>query len=221
MCATYLAKRYPCQNPQRKGSRTEGIWLFTGIWRAGALALHFGRTQLKQSTSRGVSSRTVREATEDSSLLTGRLDFSKHFYHYEIENYVDGKVFKDKVPMRNAMNEITRRAYVDDCNIGIKRWNRLIKKYGYDEYLLSLPSTKFRRNIGIWANLPISPNGNILKEEHYKSKIASWLPSNQDKEFINSLMIQELELGKTASWIAAPKRGINNQTTSFNYVDLV
>ena len=118
------------------------------------------------------------------------------------------------------MNEITRRAYVDDCNIGIKRWNRLIKKYGYEEYSLSLPSTKFRRNIGIWANLPFDINGNLLKTENYNKLISSWLPSDNDKKFINSLMIQELDPSKTASWITKPKRGINNQDIEFDYVDL-
>ena len=79
----------------------------------------------------------------------------------------DGKIVNQKVPMRNAMNEITRQAYVDDCNIGIKRWNRLIKKYGYEEYCLKLPSIKFRRNIGIWANLPFNTSGSILPVDTY------------------------------------------------------
>ena len=38
------------------------------------------------------------------------------------------------------MNEITRQAYVKDCEIGLKRWNRLINKAGYD-ITLNLPST--------------------------------------------------------------------------------
>ena len=165
-------------------------------------------------------------ATAFANGLKGRPDEFRYDNHieketfYEIENYVDGKVFKDNVPMRNAMNEITRRAYVDDCNIGIKRWNRLIKKYGYEEYSLSLPSTKFRRNIGIWANLPFDINGNLLKTENYNKLISSWLPSDNDKKFINSLMIQELDPSKTASWITKPKRGINNQDIEFDYVDL-
>ena len=33
--------------------------------------------------------------------------------------------------------------------------------YGY-EYNLALPSTKFRRNIGLWANLPIGPKGDFI-----------------------------------------------------------
>ena len=70
-----------------------------------------------------------------------------------MDSFVNNK-FSAIVPMRNAMNEITRAAYVEDCNVGIRRWNRLISKHGYDDSL-SLPSTKFKRNIGLWANLPL------------------------------------------------------------------
>ena len=33
-------------------------------------------------------------------------------------------------------------------------------------------------------------------------------------------MVQELDPGKTASWITKPRRGINNQDIEYNYVDL-
>ena len=147
-------------------------------------------------------------------------DHSEKNSYLKIENYVENKLVAQDVPMRNAMNEITRRAYVNDCAIGIKRWNRLISKYGY-EFILTLPSTKFRRNIGLWANLPINPKGSFVKNEDYSNLMKSWLPSDTDKSFINSLMIQVTELGKTASWIAAPRRGINNKNTDYSYVDLM
>ncbi len=165
-------------------------------------------------------------ATAFANGLKGRPDEFRYNDHSEkntlfnIEAFENGKIINKKVPMRNAMNEITRQAYVDDCNIGIKRWNRLIKKYGYEEYSLTLPSTKFRRNIGVWANLSINPKGEFINQDIYNRKLASWLPSENDKKFINSLMIQELDPSKTASWITKPRRGINNQEIDYNYVDL-
>lgn len=165
-------------------------------------------------------------ATAFANGLKGRPDEFRYEDHSEknsylkIENFVDNKSVIQDVPMRNAMNEITRRAYVSDCEIGIKRWNRLISKYGY-EYNLALPSTKFRRNIGLWANLPIGPKGDFIKKESYTKSLKNWLPSDSDKAFINSLMVQVTELGKTASWIAAPRRGINNQNLDYSYVDLM
>ena len=165
-------------------------------------------------------------ATAFANGLKGRPDEFRYNDHSEkntlfnIEAFENGKIINKKVPMRNAMNEITRQAYVDDCNIGIKRWNRLIKKYGYEEYSLALPSIKFRRNIGVWANLSINPKGEFINQDIYNRKLASWLPSENDKKFINSLMIQELDPGKTASWITKPRRGINNQEIDYSYVDL-
>ena len=72
--------------------------------------------------------------------------------------------------------------------------------------MLKLPSIKFRRNIGIWANLPFNTSGSILPVDTYNRLLSSWLPSDNDKNFINSLMVQELNPGKTASWITKPKR---------------
>ena len=165
-------------------------------------------------------------ATAFANGLKGRPDEFRYNDHsekntlFDIEAFENGKLINKKVPMRNAMNEITRQAYVDDCNIGIKRWNRLIKKYGYEEYSLALPSTKFRRNIGVWANLSINPKGEFINQDIYNRKLANWLPSENDKKFINSLMIQELDPSKTASWITKPRRGINNQEIDYSYVDL-
>jgi benzoyl-CoA 2,3-dioxygenase component B len=117
------------------------------------------------------------------------------------------------------MNEITRRSYVADCEIGLKRWNRLIKKAGYD-ITLTLPSTRFRRNIGIWAGIKSNLEGKIISEEEFISHADSWLPSDNDKKFIKSLMVQVTDLDQTAGWIAPPSRGINNLDVEYEYVEL-
>ena len=66
----------------------------------------------------------------------------------------------------------------------------------------------------------INPKGEFINQDIYNRKLVSWLPSENDKKFINSLMIQELDPGKTASWITKPRRGINNQEIDYSYVDL-
>ena len=57
----------------------------------------------------------------------------------------DGKggVTTEDVPMRSAMNEVTRAAYVKDCDVGVQRWNRLAAEAQYD-FRFRLPSTRFR-----------------------------------------------------------------------------
>ncbi len=165
-------------------------------------------------------------ATAFANGLKGRPDEMRYEDHSEknstftfdglsLENTIETQT----IPMRNAMNEITRRAYVTDCEVGLKRWNRLIKKSGY--YIeLKLPSTRFRRNIGIWAGVDVNPDGKIISKNEYDNKLGSWLPSENDKEFINSLMVQVTEVNKTAGWIAAPNRGINNMDIGYEYVNL-
>src|SRR5262245_64573377 len=34
----------------------------------------------------------------------------------------DGQVLEEDVPLRNAMNEVLRDAYVEDCQRGVDRW---------------------------------------------------------------------------------------------------
>ena len=165
-------------------------------------------------------------ATAFANGLKGRPDEMRYEDHSEknstftfdglsLENTIETQT----IPMRNAMNEITRRAYVTDCEVGLKRWNRLIKKSGY--YIeLKLPSTRFRRNIGIWAGVDVNPDGKIISKNEYDNNLGSWLPSENDKEFINSLMVQVTDVNKTAGWIAAPNRGINNMDIGYEYVNL-
>ena len=165
-------------------------------------------------------------ATAFANGLKGRPDEMRYEDHFEknttftfeglsMENTIETQT----IPMRNAMNEITRRAYVTDCEVGLKRWNRLIKKAGYD-IQLKLPSTRFRRNIGIWAGVYVNPEGKIISKDNFDKNIGSWLPSDNDKEFINSLMVQVIEVNKTAGWIAPPNRGINNMDIGYDYVNL-
>ena len=125
----------------------------------------------------------------------------------------------DQVPMRNAMNEVMRQAYVKDCEIGVVRWNRLIQKAGVD-FEMKLPSTRFRRGIGSWANQPVDPNGRMLSPEAFAARVHEWLPSESDRAFVHSLMHAVTEPGKMAAWIAPPDRGINNMPVEYEYVRL-
>lgn len=123
----------------------------------------------------------------------------------------------EAIQTRNAMNEITRKAYIADCGIGVKRWNREIKKAGHD-FEITLPSARFRRQIGSWANIPTDPMGNIISEEEFQNRLPEFLPTEADRAHVFSLMKAVTEPGKMAGWIAPPARGINNQAPEFEYV---
>ena len=121
--------------------------------------------------------------------------------------------------MLNALNEVMRESYLKDCEIGLKRWNRMIERAG-SQLRLSLPSSRFRRSIGAWAGQPVDPQGNLMRRELYETSLASWIPSEADKAFVHSLMHRVIEPGRMAGWIAPPERGINNLPLEHEYVKL-
>src|ERR1041385_1538887 len=45
----------------------------------------------------------------------------------------------EDVPMLNALNEVMRESYLKDCEIGLKRWNRMIERVEHHPALLALP----------------------------------------------------------------------------------
>jgi benzoyl-CoA 2,3-epoxidase subunit B len=130
-----------------------------------------------------------------------------------------GGVIPEEVPLRNALNEVTRAAYIKDCDIGIRRWNRLIAEAGY-AFRLALPSPRFRRGVGVWADTSTDPHGNLIGEEEWRAAQAEWLPTAADRAFVKSLMQRVTEPGRIAGWIAPPEIGIDNLPADYQYVRL-
>ena len=130
-----------------------------------------------------------------------------------------GGVAEEEALTRNAMNEITRRLYVQDCAIGVTRWNRAIRRAGFDAEL-ALPATRFRRSIGRWAGAPVAPDGAVIDEALWRRQLPGWLPSDEDRAYIHSLMHAVTEPGKMAGWIAPPARGIDSKPVDYEYVKL-
>jgi benzoyl-CoA 2,3-dioxygenase component B len=126
---------------------------------------------------------------------------------------------EQEVPVLNALNEVMRESYLKDCEIGLKRWNRLIERAGFD-FRLTLPSSRFRRSIGAWAGVPVDPRGKRVDQSYYEQNLASWIPGDDDRAFVHSLMKKVVQPGKMAAWIAPPERGINNLAVEHPYVDL-
>ena len=160
-------------------------------------------------------------ATSFASGIKGRPDEGRYEDHLCLNaSYdVDTPDGIQKVDLRNAMNEVTRGAYVKDCEIGIKRWNMMIKRAKFD-LTLSLPSTRFHRTIGSWANQTTDPLGQVISQKEFDKGIPTWLPTEEDRSFIRSLMQCVAEPGKMAGWIAPPDRGINNNPVDYEYVRL-
>ncbi|OYW05155.1 MAG: hypothetical protein B7X11_02160, partial [Acidobacteria bacterium 37-65-4] len=88
--------------------------------------------------------------------LKGRAEEEKWTEHrvvediYTLDAVESGGVRKIDVPMRNAMNEVLRDWYVDDCQGGVGRWNKILEEHGLSDRL-KLPDRKFNRGIGQYA----------------------------------------------------------------------
>jgi len=129
----------------------------------------------------------------------------------------DGRLVDVEVPLRNAMNEELRDAYVTDCHKALKRWNRSLEQEGVS-FRLSLPNTRFYRRQGLCANHHFDPSGKLIDEETWQANRDRWLPSESDRDYVQNLMAPVLDRGKMAHWIAAPKKGIHGRPIDYEYV---
>ncbi len=136
---------------------------------------------------------------------------------YPIEVVENGELVTKYVPMRNAMNEILRDAYVRDNERGLKRWNKIIEEQGIN-FELKLPHRRFNRKMGIYAGYCFDPEGRPISKEEFERRKDEWLPTEKDRAYVQNLMQPVLEPGKMAHWIAAPKRGINGKPLDFEYI---
>src|SRR5207244_1632957 len=144
-------------------------------------------------------------AANFASGLKGRPDegqYEDHVLREQTLNLVTPQGASD-VPMLNALNEVMRESYLKDCEIGLKRWNRMIERAG-SALRLTLPSSRFRRSIGAWAGQPVDPGGSLISKEDYEKRLAGWIPSESDRAFVHSLMRRVIEPGRMAAWIAPP-----------------
>jgi benzoyl-CoA 2,3-dioxygenase component B len=126
---------------------------------------------------------------------------------------------REEVPLRNAINEVVREAYIKDCEVGLRIWNRTLAKAGVD-FEIKLPSPRFNRTVGNWAGQPVDPAGRILSRDAFEQQRNAWLPSEADRAFVRSLMQRVTEPGKVAAWIAPPERGVGNLPVDYEYVRL-
>jgi benzoyl-CoA 2,3-dioxygenase component B len=161
-----------------------------------------------------------------ASGLKGRHKESSYADHKALDEYytmtvpVEGGVAEDDVPLRNAMNEVLRDAYVEDCQRGVDRWNRHLEEAGIPERLV-LPSKRFYRHIGLYADLPFAPDGSLLSSRpEWDKRSGEWLPTPDDKAYVASLQKAVTGPGQIAHWIGKPARGIKGLPFDFEYVRL-
>lgn len=138
---------------------------------------------------------------------------------YPVLKYVDGEIRKVDEPALTALNMRLRDDYTEDCAKGVERWNKIIAKEGVN-FRLELPHVAFNRRIGEFRDINATPKGVLISDAEWARTKDQYLPSKDDGDFIHSLMQPAKEPGQYASWIAAPKLGIDNKPGNFEYVKI-
>ena len=163
-------------------------------------------------------------ATFYTTGLKGRFDESRitddhalKDMSYPVFEVAEGKLLQGEAPALNALNERLRDDYIKDTVAGVARWNRVMQKHGIG-FQLKLPHKGFNRQIGSFAGARISPDGRVVSQEEWDANARTWLPTAEDRAFVQGLMGRVVEPGKFANWIAPPERGINNHPIDFEYV---
>jgi benzoyl-CoA 2,3-epoxidase subunit B len=163
-------------------------------------------------------------ATFYSTGLKGRFEETKirddHVLkddRYTVLNVVDGQLVEKEVPALVSLNERLRNDFIDDSLRGVGRWNKVLERNGIP-FRLQLPHKAFNRRIGSFAGVRISLDGRIISEAEWNANVRHWLPTDEDRAFVASLMGRVVEPGKFANWIAPPATGIKGQPIDFAYV---
>lgn len=161
--------------------------------------------------SAGLKGRYEETRLDDDHVLTDAT--------YPVTTVREGEIVTDEVSALASINSRLLDDYIKDCQGGIDRWNRIIATAGID-FVMRQPHKGFNRKIGEFAGHHITPEGELISAEEFEARKDEWLCTESDHDFINSLMKACYEPGQYASWIAAPRVGINSKPGDFEYVKI-
>jgi benzoyl-CoA 2,3-dioxygenase component B len=159
----------------------------------------------------GIKGRWAEGRRKDDHLLTSE--------SIMIDAVIDGQVGQREVAALVGLNTDLRREYISDCQNGLNRWNRVLEDAGMSRRL-RLPHMAFNRQVGAYAGIQVTPDGEVISPEEWELRKSAWLPTEVDKTHVRSLMRPVHERGKIAAWIAPPRQGINGKPVDYDYVHL-
>ncbi len=172
------------------------------------------------------SERSTNAANYYAAGLKGRFGEAKYEDDHVLDNTEDtfltidnGQLVEQPMTARALVNQELRSEYTEDCRKGVRRWNRTLAEHGINVEL-SLPHVGFNREVGAFADHHMSPEGEILDANGWAAQKSKWLPSDDERGHVGSLMVGEFRQGKMAGWIAPPATGINTKPIDYDYVRL-
>ena len=144
-------------------------------------------------------------------------DHQLHDATRTVPHATDAGIGEREAPALTALNETLRADYVADCRKGVERWNRTLAEVGRS---LSLPHVGFNRHVGTFGARRVSPDGRLLTDVEWAAEEAEWLPTDDDRAFVESLMVGVDQPGRMAGWVAPPSTGIHAKPVDFEYVKI-
>jgi benzoyl-CoA 2,3-dioxygenase component B len=157
----------------------------------------------------GLKGRFQEEKLGDDHVLLGA--------EYPVLAVEGGKLVRRMAPAVNALNERLRDDYIRDTDAGVARWNKIVRNLGVD-FAFRTPHKAFNRRIGAFADVQISPAGEVLSAGEWAARAGEFLPTDEDRAYVASLMGRVVEPGRFANWIAPPGKGIEGRPVEFEYV---
>jgi benzoyl-CoA 2,3-dioxygenase component B len=198
------------KDPRAEGAIDVGtLQRYVNLWYSVSLDLFGGEVSTNAASffAAGLKGRAKEERYEDHRATEGS---------YTIDLLEDGALVRREVPLRSAMNEVLRDAYVEDCEKCLARWNKRLAGTGVS---LALPSRRFHRRQGMFAGVHFDPAGGLLSAAEFERRRDEFLPSDADRRYVQGLMQRPVAVpGQFAGWIAPPARGIDGRPVDFEYV---
>ncbi len=209
-----LMREHPGRDVQELGGiPLEVIQRYINYWNSSSNDLFGGEISSNAANffSAGLKGRANEQKLElDHRALEGA---------YSMEVWEEGRLVRKEVPLRNAMNEVLRDEYVSDNEKGIEYFNKACERHGLD-FRFALPHRRFNRRIGTYADARFDPQGNPVDEATWNARLSGWLPTEEDRVHVRSLMVPCHEPGRIAGWIAPPAKGIDGKPFEYEYVKL-
>jgi benzoyl-CoA 2,3-dioxygenase component B len=188
----------------------ETIQRYINLWYSVSLDLFGGEISSNAANffAAGLKGRDEEEKYEDHLALEGTYPV----WQFEADGWEQAQV-----PLRNAMNEVLRDAYIADCQKCLDRWNRVIREHGIP-FELRLPDRRFHRRIGVYGAHHFDPQGHALSPEEWERRKDEFLPTEKDSAYVKNLMVAIMAPGQIANWISKPAHGIHGMPFEFEYV---
>ena len=209
-----LMREAPSEDVRNLGAiPLDVIQRYINFWYSSSLDLFGGEDS---SNAAAYFAAGLKGRYQEAKRYTDNTALNDH-YVLEVPND-DGSIRREEIPLRRAMNAVLRDSYAEDCVRALSRWNKTLKTAGHGDLQMYLPSQRFNRKIGIYAGIPFDPHGELMTQDAFDKKRDDWLPTADDRTYVQSLMKGCFEPGVMANWIAAPKRGINGKPIDYDYV---